>query len=79
MPRHVTTGEGAHDLAGYQTVAQVLDAPAYQLTAVQGIGPHTAEQVRLAAQRAAQQVAKDTKLRLDIDRRHRLGGSASDV
>src|SRR3954470_19029648 len=45
--------------AGYRTVADVADASAYQLQAVQGIGPQTAQQVSSAARRLAQQVRSE--------------------
>lgn len=55
--------------SGYQSVADVLAASPYELTSVQGVGPHTAVEVSEAARVAAARIAKDTKLRLDPDRR----------
>lgn len=65
-------GKGARigqlENAGYTTVADVLTAPDYRLLAVQGVGAHSAEQAKLAAQRVADRVASETKLKLDPDR-----------
>ncbi|MGA6165283.1 DEAD/DEAH box helicase [Amycolatopsis magusensis] len=54
--------------AGYRTVADVVDASVYQLQAVQGIGPQTAQQVSSAARRLAQQVRSESRMRFDPDR-----------
>jgi superfamily II DNA or RNA helicase len=54
--------------AGYRTVADVVDASAYQLQAVQGIGPQTAQQVSSAARHLAHQVRSEIRVRFDPDR-----------
>ncbi len=60
---------GALEQAGYRTVDDVLRATPRDLQAVPGVGQRTAEQITTAARRAAEQVARDTKTRLDVDRR----------
>ncbi len=60
---------GTLEQAGFRTIADVLEAPPHRLLAVPGIGPRTAEQVTAAARRVAAQVADETKLRIDPDRR----------
>ncbi|MGH3906222.1 MAG: hypothetical protein ACRDTE_18875 [Pseudonocardiaceae bacterium] len=47
----------------------MLRAAPDELHAVRGIGPQTVEQITTAARRAAEQVARHTTARLDVDRR----------
>ncbi|GAA3461540.1 DEAD/DEAH box helicase [Saccharothrix longispora] len=61
---------GALADAGYRTVAQVVDAGPYQLQAVPGIGPQTAQQVWAAANRLAQEIRGEARVRFDPDLRH---------
>lgn len=66
-------GKGARvgqlENAGFTSVADVLAAPDYRLLAVQGVGEHSVEQAKTAAQRVADRVASETKLKLDPNRR----------
>ncbi|MFI5591353.1 DEAD/DEAH box helicase [Amycolatopsis sp. NPDC051758] len=54
--------------AGYRTVADVVASSAYELQAVPGIGPQTAQQVWSAARGLAQQVRGEVRVRFDPDR-----------
>lgn len=66
-------GRGARlaalDEAGYTTVADVSRSSPYQLQAIPGIGPQTAQQVTQAARHVQAQVARETRFRFDPDRR----------
>ncbi|MFJ4102259.1 DEAD/DEAH box helicase [Amycolatopsis japonica] len=66
------TGKGARlgalADAGYRTVADVLGTNPYQLQAVPGIGPQTAQQVSIAASRLADEIRRETRVRFDPDR-----------
>lgn len=53
---------------GYRTVADVVAVSEQQLTAVPGVGPHTAQGVKAAAMRMWQQAATATAVRLDPDK-----------
>ncbi|WP_228708103.1 DEAD/DEAH box helicase [Amycolatopsis keratiniphila] len=59
---------GALADAGYRTVADVLEATPYRLQAIPGIGPQTAQQVSVAANRLAGEVRREARVRFDPDR-----------
>jgi hypothetical protein len=59
---------GQLEKAGFRTVADILDASAYALDSVPGVGPKTVEQVVGAARTTAQRVNGDTQFRFDPDR-----------
>jgi hypothetical protein len=59
---------GALADAGYRTVADVLQAGAFRLQAVPGIGLQSANQVSTAAQTLAAQVRAEARIRFDPDR-----------
>ncbi|WP_410630724.1 DEAD/DEAH box helicase [Amycolatopsis sp. cmx-4-83] len=54
--------------AGYRTVADIVAASPFELQAVPGIGPQTAQQVSSAAVRLARQVHGEARVRFDPDR-----------
>lgn len=54
---------------GFRTVADVRKARPHRLSEVPGVGPTTAEQVSHAARVLAAKVAKETRVRIDPDRR----------
>ncbi|MBD8505159.1 ATP-dependent helicase [Hoyosella sp. G463] len=59
---------GALEQAGVRTVADAADAEPQHLTAIPGVGEHTATQVVSAARAIAHEVARATPLRIDPDR-----------
>jgi superfamily II DNA or RNA helicase len=60
---------GSLEDAGFRTVGDIQRAEEYQLTRVQGVGPHTASEVVEAARGYASRIAKEVTVRLDPDRR----------
>lgn len=60
---------GALEDAGYRTVAELTRAHPQRLRAVAGIGSQTAHQVGNAAHHLAQEIRRETRVRLDPDRR----------
>ncbi|WP_148262436.1 DEAD/DEAH box helicase [Hoyosella subflava] len=58
--------------AGYQTVADVADKPAAQLTRLPGVGAHTAGQVCAAARSVADRLTSQTQIRFDTVMRPHL-------
>ena len=70
--RDVTEGRlrlGSLEQAGYSTVRQVLDATAYRMHLVPGVGPQTAAQALAAARQIARAVEETVAVRIDVDRR----------
>ncbi|MFC5667555.1 DEAD/DEAH box helicase [Kitasatospora misakiensis] len=68
--RDVTEGRlrvGALEAAGFRTVQQVVDAPAYSLRLIPGIGAQTAAQTVAAARRIAEAAELTVGVRLDVD------------
>ncbi|WP_007025320.1 DEAD/DEAH box helicase [Saccharomonospora iraqiensis] len=59
---------GALEDAGYRTVAEILGTTPARLRTVPGIGPQSAEQVSSAAQWLADELRRETRIRLDPDR-----------
>ncbi|MGI5288187.1 DEAD/DEAH box helicase [Nonomuraea polychroma] len=58
---------GALEEAGYTTVLSVLDATAYELQKVPGVGPQTRWQAQRAAQRMAQAVRDSKIAHIDVE------------
>lgn len=60
---------GALEEAGYTTVVSVLDATAYELQKVPGVGPQTRWKAQRAAQRIAQAVRDSKIAHIDVESR----------
>ncbi|MDP4508861.1 DEAD/DEAH box helicase [Nonomuraea turcica] len=60
---------GALEEAGYTTVVSVLDATAYELQKVPGVGPQTRWKAQRAAQRIAQAVRDSKIAHIDVENR----------
>ncbi|WP_053649492.1 DEAD/DEAH box helicase [Streptomyces sp. XY431] len=68
--RDVTAGRlrvGALEAAGFSTVQRIVDASAYSLQLVPGIGAQTAAQTIAAARRIAEAAEQSVAVRLDVD------------
>ncbi|WP_328953455.1 DEAD/DEAH box helicase [Kitasatospora purpeofusca] len=68
--RDVTAGRlrvGALEAAGFSTVQRIVDASAYSLQLVPGIGAQTAAQTVAAARRIAEAAEQTVAVRLDVD------------
>ncbi|MFD8698945.1 DEAD/DEAH box helicase [Kitasatospora purpeofusca] len=68
--RDVTAGRlrvGALEAAGFRTVQRIVDASAYSLQSVPGIGAQTAAQTVAAARRIAEAAGRSVAVRLDVD------------
>ena len=68
--RDVTEGRlrlGTLEQAGYSTVQEVLDATAYQLQSVPGVGPRTAAHAIAAAKQIARAAEQTVAVRIDVD------------
>ncbi|GGC58218.1 DEAD/DEAH box helicase [Hoyosella rhizosphaerae] len=60
---------GALENAGIKTVEDVRSRPPSSLTPIPGVGAHTAMQVSVAANKVAEDIARDVAVRLDPNRR----------
>ncbi|MDX6744392.1 DEAD/DEAH box helicase [Actinocorallia sp. A-T 12471] len=70
--KDVTEGRlrlGGLEEAGYATVLDVLDASAYDLQQVPGVGPQTERQITAAARQVAVAAAESVAVRIDADTR----------
>ncbi|WP_329493756.1 DEAD/DEAH box helicase [Kitasatospora herbaricolor] len=73
--RDVTDGRlrvGALEAAGLSTVRHIVEASAYSLQLLPGIGAQTASQAIAAARQIAEAVGQAVSVRLDIDHRDRV-------
>ncbi|MGY0465405.1 DEAD/DEAH box helicase [Kitasatospora sp. cg17-2] len=68
--KDVTAGRlrvGALEAAGFRTVQRIVEASAYSLQSVPGIGAQTAAQTVAAARRIAEAAEQSVAVRLDVD------------
>ncbi|MGX1492349.1 hypothetical protein RKD41_004608 [Streptomyces tendae] len=65
---------GEVEKGGFRTVGQVLDAGAYRLRQLPGVGQQTADQTVAAARRIADAVRDTVAVHIDVDRPEPRGG-----